>query len=265
MIYPPSPALSACDSLDGIDDLDAFLALQGGLSHFPTPPLKSDARDPGLDVTRPTHTHHNLVQTDPVANAFAIEASTSMSPDAYVADAIHHMLVRADLPLEVVAVAFSLILALRQDPADLLGCPPDLLSVAALRLAVSYTDDHAPIPAWYSRHVCRCSYTAQTIDATALQLLAALDWHIHKFTTSEALDQAMFAFCSSTAIGSSALSTPDHDIGSPSILLEIQPLKLVTSDTSIVHWENGAYTPDITPPCSALDDTRTEMQFLPLL
>ena len=40
MRFPPSPALSACDSLDGIDDLDAYLARQGSLSHFPTPPLK---------------------------------------------------------------------------------------------------------------------------------------------------------------------------------------------------------------------------------
>jgi len=39
MILPPSPALSCCDSLDGIEDLDAYLDKQGGLSHFPTPPL----------------------------------------------------------------------------------------------------------------------------------------------------------------------------------------------------------------------------------
>lgn len=37
--YPPSPALSYCDSLDDIDDLDAYLDAQGQLSHFPTPPL----------------------------------------------------------------------------------------------------------------------------------------------------------------------------------------------------------------------------------
>lgn len=39
MIIPlPSPALSASDSLDGIDDLDAFLASKGPLSRFATPP-----------------------------------------------------------------------------------------------------------------------------------------------------------------------------------------------------------------------------------
>lgn len=43
-MLPPSPALSDCDSLDGIDDLDAFLASQGQLSQWPTPPsLQKDA------------------------------------------------------------------------------------------------------------------------------------------------------------------------------------------------------------------------------
>lgn len=36
--FPPSPALSICDSLADIDDLDAFLDAQGPLSHFGTPP-----------------------------------------------------------------------------------------------------------------------------------------------------------------------------------------------------------------------------------
>ena len=36
--YPPSPAISICDSLADIDDLDAFLEAQGQLSHWPTPP-----------------------------------------------------------------------------------------------------------------------------------------------------------------------------------------------------------------------------------
>ena len=40
-VLPPSPAISICDSLADIDDLDAFLEAQGTLSHFPTPPLKT--------------------------------------------------------------------------------------------------------------------------------------------------------------------------------------------------------------------------------
>lgn len=35
---PPSPVVSDCDSLDNIDDLEAYLNAQGRLSHFPTPP-----------------------------------------------------------------------------------------------------------------------------------------------------------------------------------------------------------------------------------
>ena len=49
MRHPPSPALSACDSLDG-DDLDAFLASQGSLSHFPTPPPKQDVVVEAIEV-----------------------------------------------------------------------------------------------------------------------------------------------------------------------------------------------------------------------
>ena len=39
LVLPPSPALSACDSLADIEDLDAFLLAQGPLSRFATPPL----------------------------------------------------------------------------------------------------------------------------------------------------------------------------------------------------------------------------------
>lgn len=40
MDFPPSPAASDCDSLDGIEDLDAYLALQGPISGLPTPPTE---------------------------------------------------------------------------------------------------------------------------------------------------------------------------------------------------------------------------------
>ena len=43
MLLPPSPALSACDSMDGIEDLDAYLEAQGPLSRFATPPLPKSA------------------------------------------------------------------------------------------------------------------------------------------------------------------------------------------------------------------------------
>ena len=42
---PPSPAWSDCDSLHGIEDLDAFLESKGRLSHFPTPPLFAILKD----------------------------------------------------------------------------------------------------------------------------------------------------------------------------------------------------------------------------
>ena len=43
--FPPSPAFSDCDSLAGIDDLDAFLDAQGKLSQWPTPPMKREMEE----------------------------------------------------------------------------------------------------------------------------------------------------------------------------------------------------------------------------
>jgi hypothetical protein len=43
--FPPSPAFSDCDSLAGIDDLDAFLDSKGKLSHWPTPPSKREIEE----------------------------------------------------------------------------------------------------------------------------------------------------------------------------------------------------------------------------
>lgn len=48
--FPLSPAFSDCDSLAGIDDLDAFLDAQGKLSQWPTPPLKRELEE-DLEVT----------------------------------------------------------------------------------------------------------------------------------------------------------------------------------------------------------------------
>lgn len=47
--FPLSPALSECDSLDGIDDLDAFLDAKGQLSRWPTP-LPRRELDEDLEV-----------------------------------------------------------------------------------------------------------------------------------------------------------------------------------------------------------------------
>ena len=43
--YSRSPAFSDCDSLAGIDDLDAFLDAQGKLSQWPTPPLRREIEE----------------------------------------------------------------------------------------------------------------------------------------------------------------------------------------------------------------------------
>lgn len=49
-IFPISPALSICDSLADVDDLDAFLEAKGKLSRFPTPPMRKDIRVEEIEV-----------------------------------------------------------------------------------------------------------------------------------------------------------------------------------------------------------------------
>lgn len=43
--FPPSPVFSDCDSLAGIDDLDAFLDSKGQLSRWPTPPSRRELEE----------------------------------------------------------------------------------------------------------------------------------------------------------------------------------------------------------------------------
>jgi hypothetical protein len=47
-MFPPSPALSLVDSLDGIEDLEAYLDAQPALSQFPTPPIRVSKNAKGL-------------------------------------------------------------------------------------------------------------------------------------------------------------------------------------------------------------------------
>lgn len=70
-IYPPSPALSACDSLDGIDDLDAYLDAQGPLSRFGTPPLAKET--PKFDI------QDCFVEDELADDAIAIDCTDSTS------------------------------------------------------------------------------------------------------------------------------------------------------------------------------------------
>ncbi|KAK4506152.1 hypothetical protein PRZ48_004117 [Zasmidium cellare] len=283
-MLPPSPALSDCDSLDGIDDLDAFLASQGQLSQWPTPPsLQKDA----LVETTEIIDEADIELFDCTHNATALSFSNSPSSDLHIAtvlseaasidiqatpldvDIIRNMLLRADLPMEVVALALSILSGLQSQESNTTSftdSPPDLLVVGAFSLAVSYTNDHAPRPFWWSHSICDCHWTAKRIDRTVLKLLEALDFSLHQFTRAQCMETAVARLSRSTELKGMVETTFE----------EQRPLKLQI-DSKMTRWEYGQLTPEATPPCSATRALHFEddapplgwrmplMRFLPLL
>jgi hypothetical protein len=209
MIWPPSPALSTCDSLDGVD-LDAYFTARGALSHFPTPSLKAPLvletalprPNPDSFNTTPVSVDYCPVldaSEDPIAMALAREVTCDDDEELNfeASTLVRGILLRADLPLEVIAMALNILSALRaldlsSPPA--FACAGDLLVVAALSLAVSCHDDCPPQPAWWSRHVCDGRWSASRVDQTALEVLDLLDWRLHRFSAPHALSHAMSRF-----------------------------------------------------------------------
>jgi hypothetical protein len=91
-MFPPSPALSFVDSLDGIEDLEAYLDAQPALSQFPTPPPGVSKNGKGLAriTTTPAGivTQHLLQNLD--ENPFSI--SHDETPDRMFAHSIDILL-----------------------------------------------------------------------------------------------------------------------------------------------------------------------------
>jgi hypothetical protein len=74
-MFPPSPALSFVDSLDGIEDLEAYLDAQPALSQFPTPPPGVSKNGKGL--ARITATPAGIVTQQLLQNLDENPCSTS--------------------------------------------------------------------------------------------------------------------------------------------------------------------------------------------
>lgn len=210
---PPSPALSACDSLANIEDLGAFLEAQGMLSHWPTPPFK--------DISIVTETEICVSEDEEVIDAVESEcppspsqksddvpldlglhtatvltklASTGYEPSDVDIDMVEAILDRSRLPLEIIAVAFNILDALNCNslPVESFdSAPNDLLVVCALRLASSYMLDHAPSILAWSSEACAKTWTKRRIERTSIQVLCALDWRLHRFGSPQAIESAV--------------------------------------------------------------------------
>ena len=125
--------------------------------------------------------------------------------------------------------------------------------VSVLSLAAVYTSDYPPLSSYWSRYVCDGTWTAVRIDRTTLQILAALDWRIHRFSASRALEEAMLELTAPAVVEDWTESLVDYGTPRKSGKSEsenISDLKVII-DGAPACWMNGQLTPDGTPPPSS--------------
>ncbi|KAK3699270.1 hypothetical protein LTR37_016513 [Vermiconidia calcicola] len=253
--FPPSPSLSACDSLADIDDLDAFLEAQGRLSHWPTPPPpKDEATVTEIELDCDELDDESLDYSY-IARTFAHQAISEVAQSESNISLVEGVILRARLPPEVLALAFNILVRLNRCslPTDSLhSTPVDLLVVSTLSLAASYTHDHPPSLLHWSRYVCGRAWTTARIDETNLLVMSLLDWRLHESSSAGALDDAMARL---TAAAAHASSSPVYN--------DERPHLKVVIDGPRTCWIHGQIMPEGTPLPSAFGAARH--QFLPLL
>ncbi|EME86748.1 uncharacterized protein MYCFIDRAFT_194716 [Pseudocercospora fijiensis CIRAD86] len=202
MLFPPSPTRSECDSLYGIDDLDAFLDAQGKLSRFPTPPpVNKDAiiileTEERSHPSREYRADDNMDYHSHVVHLFRQQAITSGDPDQDDDLLLLESLSKVQLPFEMLQLALSILTLLRnRDEKHLL--PPDtsrtawpLYVLAACMLAADYLDDTPRSLIWWRYHFCGDHVGLDTLNGSKLELLKCLDWTLHLCASDHAMESA---------------------------------------------------------------------------
>ncbi|KAK5135678.1 hypothetical protein LTR08_004979 [Meristemomyces frigidus] len=273
-VLPPSPALSACDSLADIDDLDAFLMAQGPLSKFatppPPPPLVMEKKSivavidtvelanttPPLAKKGATITYVEVFDSDDefedeeddgdrldynhITLLFATATCAFAIPAACETQLIHALLLRARLPVEILALAYNIVQRFHAVKPFSASHAADLLTVAALALAVTYTDDHAPRSSWWAWTVCDGLWNARDVDGVVLEVLAAMDWGLHGLCAPEALERGVGLLLAPPVV--LAAIAAHGTSGLPSLLLPMEEAE--------PRWGFGHLTPEDTPPGS---------------
>ena len=270
LVFPPSPAASACDSLADIEDLDAFFEGQGQLSHWPTPPppkddifievkeVEDDREDDELDCKFLQYRGAILFLINAVYHiARVLTQSASIGAGASELDIrmVRRILGRAELPVELLCLSFNILGSL-SNRISLPSTPSDLLVVSALSLAVSYTSDNPPSISHWSHHVCDGTWTAARIDKTSLQVLAALDWRLHELSHPRALQTALSGLTTPISMKRPSVRVLQSSIKGDSEELDTNTQSKVVIDGNAVCWVNGQVTPEGTPPSSALEEFR---------
>jgi hypothetical protein len=283
-MFPPSPAFSDCDSLAGIDDLDAFLDAQGKLSHWPTPPLKSEIEE-DLEVPSEDSDYESEDGVDGMQQMFEDELTCADSfADLDIATVyarelrldgpqawddillMEELFVRARLPIEVLALSFNILSKLVKQKAidDLLrNTSLELLILATLSLASIHTNDHPPSPSCFARQVSVTPTTGKQVSEATLAIMTALDWRVHNCSEGATIVSTLRLF-----------ERREPPLYAPQSMQDIydepflkpQPLCYNMADRSNAgeaQWANGQLTPGASSTCSAVQEF--ENSFLPLL
>ena len=273
-VFPPSPAPSASDSLADIEDLDAFLDAQGQLSHWPTPP-PAESKDSAVVTAYEYDSADSDDEDDGDDELWRIAASLTeiASVESKASDVdvelVLRILIRADVPPEVLALAFNILRTVASSARQLVSSEgvssPDLNIAACLSLATTFTSDKPPGADHWARHACRGTWTAQRIDATVLQFLTLHDVRLLELSSPAAIDAALHELCVIAQCPSGDLDHEDKDIepqkSENADVTELDspapPLTISTSNSS-AQWAHGAWTPAETPEVE-------QTFFLPLL
>lgn len=201
-----------------------------------------------------------------IAELFTREASIGVDFNDIDVRMIERILVRAQLPPEVIALAFNIVCGLQCHSLPLgsfHSAPNDLIVVSALSLAVSYTNDHPPTVKHWSRYVCDGTWTSIRVDKTTLEVLAALGWRLHQYSTPGAIQKTLTTFTRSFPIREPAVRIRESwDAEACTDFRLTEQVKYAIEGTSAC-WVNGQITPDGTLPGTGFPFDET--QFLPLL
>ncbi len=192
----PSPAPSICDSLADIDDLEAYLQAKGQLSSWPTPPkdafvvteaeiaLSDVEEQDGLECKKSVAILGTIVlmvlDYHAACLVAQVESRNRLEQDETV-EVVHKILRIAQLPLEVVAIALSVLETAYSAAVEPIANAllKALAVVASLVLAAIWTNDKPPSYTHWSEAVCSGLWSAKEIDRAVLQVLATIGWHLH--------------------------------------------------------------------------------------
>ena len=279
--FPPSPAFSDCDSLAGIDDLDAFLDAQGKLSQWPTPPMKREIEE-DLEVPSEESDYESEDGIDGMQRMLGDDmARADMFADLDIATVFAHELrldgpqawddillmeeifVRAELPIEVLALSFNIMSKLvKQKTVDILlqDLSLNLIVLATLSVASIHTNDHSPSPSYLARHVSVEPTTGKQIDQATIAVMTALDWRVHDCSEGATILSTLRLFERREPQPHTSRTTQDlYD----EVFLKPQPLCFDMAVRAETQWANGQLTPGASSTCSVVSEF--ENSFLPLL